>query len=327
MNNYIKIVKDISYIDIYDLIKLKYKNETLDDKVKKFNDKNILVTGLYSYVDKNYNSIYSYLKDKQEENLKLNYQEQLLKIYSYNKDINIRNEIVNLNLSLVPYMINYLHLIKNRDLNELYSIGYIGLIKAIEKFNLTKNIQFSTYACSYIKGYILRSINRIYNLPYFFTAIFLSEKKKIKNELICDSNLEFYEKIVDITNKKLESKKEWSLSRKNRVNMAFPINYDDLDECYMINYNMDYSIDYEILKEAIEKFLRKLSIRKELLARLYYGLEHDKLSTSEILDIVNIDKRKLYYHLESLKKEDKKEILDVYYPEIFDSPKEKIIKR
>ena len=54
--------------------------------------------------------------------------------------------------------------IVNRFLNrgyskeELYQIGCIGLIKAIDNFDLSQNVQFSTYAVPMIAGEVKRFI-------------------------------------------------------------------------------------------------------------------------------------------------------------------------
>ena len=42
------------------------------------------------------------------------------------------------------------------DLEDLFQIGSIGLIKAVDKFDLTYQVQFSTYAVPMIAGEIKR---------------------------------------------------------------------------------------------------------------------------------------------------------------------------
>jgi RNA polymerase sigma factor (sigma-70 family) len=46
------------------------------------------------------------------------------------------------------------------DYDDLYGEGCMGLIKASEMFDPSRGIKFSTYACRYIAGFILRSIRR-----------------------------------------------------------------------------------------------------------------------------------------------------------------------
>ena len=77
----------------------------------------------------------------------------LFKKYSKTHDIEIRNEIVNNNLNLVHY-IAYGCNVDFVEYEDLVSEGYIGLIKAVEKFNYKLGYKFSTYATYWIKNYI-----------------------------------------------------------------------------------------------------------------------------------------------------------------------------
>ncbi|MFZ5754381.1 MAG: RNA polymerase sporulation sigma factor SigF, partial [Bacillota bacterium] len=66
-----------------------------------------------------------------------------------------REKLINCNLRLV---FNLVQRFTNRgyELEDLFQIGTIGLIKAIDKFNLSYNVKFSTYAVPMIIGEIRR---------------------------------------------------------------------------------------------------------------------------------------------------------------------------
>jgi len=66
-----------------------------------------------------------------------------------------RERLVNCNLKLV---FNLVQRFENRghDLEDLFQIGTIGLMKAIDKFDLNYNVKFSTYAVPMILGEIRR---------------------------------------------------------------------------------------------------------------------------------------------------------------------------
>lgn len=70
-------------------------------------------------------------------------------------DTNARERLINCNLRLV---FNLVQRFANRgyELEDLFQIGTIGLIKAIDKFNLSYNVKFSTYAVPMIIGEIRR---------------------------------------------------------------------------------------------------------------------------------------------------------------------------
>ncbi len=70
-------------------------------------------------------------------------------------DVHARERLINCNLKLVFNLVKRFH---NRgyELEDLFQIGCIGLMKAIDKFNLDFNVRFSTYAVPMIVGEIRR---------------------------------------------------------------------------------------------------------------------------------------------------------------------------
>ncbi|MBQ9484458.1 MAG: RNA polymerase sporulation sigma factor SigK [Ruminiclostridium sp.] len=68
-------------------------------------------------------------------------------------DRNARNKLIEHNLRLVAYIVNK-HYRDARDVEDLVSIGTIGLIRAAETFDPTKDISFSTYASTCIQNQI-----------------------------------------------------------------------------------------------------------------------------------------------------------------------------
>lgn len=68
-------------------------------------------------------------------------------------DKNARNKLIEHNLRLVAYIVNK-HYGDARDSEDLVSIGTIGLIRAAETFDPTKDISFSTYASTCIQNQI-----------------------------------------------------------------------------------------------------------------------------------------------------------------------------
>ena len=70
-------------------------------------------------------------------------------------DENAKNKLVNGNLKLV---LSLLKKFNNRtdNMDDLFQIGCIGLIKAIDNFDLSHNVKFSTYAVPMILGEVKR---------------------------------------------------------------------------------------------------------------------------------------------------------------------------
>lgn len=75
-------------------------------------------------------------------------------------DVNARNKLVEHNLRLVAHIIKkYYRNAGNQD--DLVSIGTIGLIKAIDTYDINKNIKLSSYASRCIENEILMHFRNI----------------------------------------------------------------------------------------------------------------------------------------------------------------------
>ena len=70
--------------------------------------------------------------------------EELLKKVK-NGDEEARTEFINGNLRLVLSVIQRFYG-RGENADDLFQIGCVGLIKAIDNFDLSQNVQFSTYA-------------------------------------------------------------------------------------------------------------------------------------------------------------------------------------
>lgn len=88
-------------------------------------------------------------------------------------DIEAKNKLIEHNLRLVVYIAKKFEATTG-DLEDLISVGSIGLIKAINTFNSQKNIKLATYASRCIENEIL---------------MYLRKVSKQKNELSLDKTL------------------------------------------------------------------------------------------------------------------------------------------
>lgn len=81
--------------------------------------------------------------------------ELLIKIK--NGDTEAREEFINGNLRLVLSIIQRFNG-RGEDIDDLFQVGCVGLIKAIDNFDMNLNVQFSTYAVPMIIGEIRRHL-------------------------------------------------------------------------------------------------------------------------------------------------------------------------
>ncbi|MFB8352879.1 RNA polymerase sigma factor SigF [Streptomyces niveus] len=67
-----------------------------------------------------------------------------------------RNTLIEMNLTLVRYAARRFRNRGNGDMEDLHQVGTVGLIKAIDRFDLSRGVEFSSFAVPYIAGEIMR---------------------------------------------------------------------------------------------------------------------------------------------------------------------------
>ncbi|WP_367047617.1 RNA polymerase sigma factor SigF [Streptomyces sp. Je 1-332] len=67
-----------------------------------------------------------------------------------------RNTLIEMNLTLVQFAARRFRNRGNGDMEEIVQVGTIGLIKAIDRFDLSREVEFATFAVPYILGEIKR---------------------------------------------------------------------------------------------------------------------------------------------------------------------------
>ena len=100
-----------------------------------------------------------------EEHISLSHEEFLNKMIEYQKthDEVLKEELIFSNLKLVLSLVQK-YTQRKYNVDDLFQEGIIGLIKAIDNFNLNYNVKFSTYAVPLILGEIKRYIRD--NTPF-----------------------------------------------------------------------------------------------------------------------------------------------------------------
>ena len=79
---------------------------------------------------------------------------ELLRQYQVNPSYEVRNHLVNLNIGLVRREAYHWLQQSNETFEDLMQVGSLGLIRAIERFDLSKGYAFSSFAIPYIRGEI-----------------------------------------------------------------------------------------------------------------------------------------------------------------------------
>ncbi len=191
--------------------------------------------------------------------------EEMLELFNryHNGDEQAKEELIKGNLKLV---LSVLKSFSGRtlDLDDLFQVGVIGLIKAIDNFDLTHQVRFSTYAVPMIIGEIKRYLRDNSSLRISRSIKDLAYKAmKMKDELTFLNNKE--PTTFEIAERLHIS--EWEViqalnSLKDTVSMFEPIYNDGGDVIYLSDQlsNDDdvYDLETKIsLKNALNKIKDK----------------------------------------------------------------------
>ena len=182
----------------------------------------------------------------------------LWKCYKENKDDYYRDRLI---LNYKPFlkaMVNkiYRKLPKTVDIMDLENYGYIGLIDAIKKFDLTRDIKFETYASYRIKGAIIDGMRK----QDWLSRTLRSKVKKNNEEYGDDDNVE----IEENENKGKSVKSDYELENFTMLSMDDPNFYEK--GCTDQNSYLSDSYDLYIsgVTDFAEKIENKLFLRKAI---------------------------------------------------------------
>ena len=165
-----------------------------------------MIKKILEYLFKNNNVLFVGSSDTLPPPLEKEEEENLVKL-SNSGDLNARNKLIEHNLRLVVFLAkkydNTLY-----DLEDLVSIGTIGLIKGVKTYKLDKNIKLATYASRCIDNEILmflrKNKKRMTEISLEDTINFDSEGNELKFEDIFGTE-------DDIVEKELENKENQKL--------------------------------------------------------------------------------------------------------------------
>ena len=183
-----------------------------------------------------------------------------------------REELINGNLRLVLSVIQRFTG-RGENLDDLFQVGVIGLIKAIDNFNLDLKVQLSTYGVPMILGEVKRHLR-----DYGSIRVSRSMRDtayhamKAKEELTVRLNREpTVEEIAEAINTDKESVVLALEAIVEPVSLYEPVFSDGTDTVYVMDQVGDNSDDRDWLGEiAFKEALKKLSDREKRILSLRY---------------------------------------------------------
>lgn len=211
-------------------------------------------------------------------NIKVLSNDEMINLFKkyQNGDLIAKEELINGNLKLV---LSILRKYNNRtdNMDDLFQVGCIGLIKAIDNFDLSHEVKFSTYAVPMILGEVKRFIRdnnsvRIARSIKDLAYKSLRLKEQLTNELGKEPSNALIASKLGISEYEVTNAID---SMKETISMFEPIYNDGGDTIYLADQledknNSNYHLDIKVaLNDAIKALNEK---EKHIInARYIYG--------------------------------------------------------
>lgn len=195
----------------------------------------------------------------------------------------VRDEFIKGNLRLV---LSVIQRFSNRGENpdDLFQVGCIGLIKAIDNFDTSQNVRFSTYAVPMIIGEIRRYLRdnnsiRISRSMRDVAYKAMQIKERLTNEQLRDPTIEEIAREMELPKEEVVLALE---SIVEPVSLYEPVYSDGGDTIYVMDQVGDHNDDKNWLDEiALKEAIRNLNNREKriLYLRFFKGMTQIEVSS------------------------------------------------
>ena len=211
--------------------------------------------------------------------------------YRLKKDLETRNQIAEHYLPLVKIVAGRIaiSLPPHIDREDLISSGFFGLIDAIERFEIKRNIKFETYASVRVRGAMIDYLRSKDWIP-----VTMRQKIRKYEQTVCRLESELGRSATDeeLANALEISVKELqNLVKQFNSSTIVPLEeYLQADNIESIDSNPSESAEYRELQETLAKVIDRLPEKERLVVSLYY---YDELTLKEISVILKLSEARI----------------------------------
>ena len=208
-----------------------------------------------------------------------------------------REQVINANVGLVWSIVKRF-LGRGQEADDLFQIGVIGLMKAIDKFDLSYDVMFSTYAVPMIAGEIKRFLRDNNSLIKMSRSIkengwkIKVAKEKLAYELGRDATME---ELAAATELSLEDVVT-ALEANSEVESIYKTVYQgDGNEIYLVDRIQEEKNETEQLinRMTVEQLLDNLSEEEKILITSRYFEDKTQVETAKLLGISQVQVSRL----------------------------------
>lgn len=205
-----------------------------------------------------------------------------------NGDTKAREELVNGNLKLVLSILKkFSKHVDNMD--DLFQIGCIGLLKAIDNFDLSYGVKFSTYCVPMIQGEVKRYLRDNNSIRVSRSVKDLAYKAlKLKEELTMEDNSEpTTERLAELLEVEPYNIVNALESMRDPISIFEPIYNDGGDTIYLFDQIEDRKTDNSNIdtKMSVREAISNLSRREQLVLEERFVIGKTQMEISEELGI------------------------------------------
>lgn len=211
-----------------------------------------------------------------------------LLIKTRNGDLKAREKFIKGNLRLILSVIQRFNN-RGENADDLFQVGCVGLIKAIDNFDLSQNVKFSTYAVPMIIGEIRRYLRDNNSIRVSRSLRDIAYKAlQARDKLIKENNKE---PTISQISKELNMPREevvFALDAiQDPVSLFEPIYRDGGDAIYVMDQISDTkNVDENWLEDiSIKEAMKKLNDREKLILNLRF---FDGRTQMEVADEIGI---------------------------------------